>query len=145
MNFRRARLADLDGVLAIEGSWKTTPHWTRRQFEAEVYGPASLFLVAEDDKGLAGYAVVWNVPPEAQLLNIAVAPARARKGVARELLQALSILARGMGCVVMTLDVSERNAPARALYAKLGFRVVGRRPKFYNDGSDAVLMDLSLG
>lgn len=144
MNFRRARPADLDGVLAIEGAWPTTPHWTRRQFEAEVYGPGSLFLVAEDAEGLAGYAVVWKVPPEAQLLDIAVAPARARRGVARELLQAVSIMARGLGCVVMTLEVSERNAAARALYEKVGFRVVGRRPKFYNDGSDAVLMDLSL-
>ncbi len=145
MNFRRALPADLDAVLAIEGSWTTTPHWTRRQFEAEVRGPGSLFLVAEDGGGIAGYGVLWKVPPEAQLLNLAVDRKRARKGVGRELLQALSIMAKGGGCAVMTLEVSARNAPALTLYEKTGFRVVGRRPKFYNDGSDAVLMDLSLG
>lgn len=144
MNFRRARPADLDVVLAIEGAWPTTPHWTRRQFEAELQGPGSIFLVAEDAAGIAGYGVIWRVPPEAQLLNLAVSPKRIRKGAGRELLQALSILAHGTGCSVMTLEVSERNAPARALYEKAGFRVVGRRPKFYNDGSDAVLMDLHL-
>jgi ribosomal protein S18 acetylase RimI-like enzyme len=40
--------------------------------------------------------------------------------------------------------VSDKNAGARAFYEALGLRVVGRRPKFYNDGSDAVLMDLIL-
>jgi ribosomal protein S18 acetylase RimI-like enzyme len=44
----------------------------------------------------------------------------------------------------MTLEVSAANAPAQALYLSEGFAVVGRRPKFYNDGSDAVLMDADL-
>lgn len=144
MKIRNVRASDLDRILAIEDAWKTTPHWSRRQFQAELENPSSLFLIAEDDSGVAGYGVLWTVPPEAQLLNLAVAPERARRGVARTLLQALTIMARGWGCVIMTLEVSSRNLPAQALYESVGLRVVGRRAKFYNDGADAILMDLHL-
>jgi [ribosomal protein S18]-alanine N-acetyltransferase len=144
MGIRRARLADLDAVLTIENSWKTTPHWSHRQFQAEIENPASLFLVSDGEKGVEGYGVLWVVPPEGQLLDLAVAPARARRGVARALLQAMTIMARGWGCMAVTLEVSAENKPAQALYESAGFRVVGRRAKFYNDGSDALLMDLHL-
>lgn len=144
MNVRTARSADLEAVLAIEGSYKTTPGWNRKQFQAELVNPNSLFLVAEDDYGVGGYGVAWIVPPEAQLLTIAVSPARKRRGLGKKMLQALSIMARGWGCMIMTLEVSSFNFAAQKLYEGFGFRVVGKRAKFYNDGSDALLMDLPL-
>lgn len=42
----------------------------------------------------------------------------------------------------MLLEVSERNEPALALYTKLGFVTDGMRPKYYADGSAAILMCL---
>ena len=44
----------------------------------------------------------------------------------------------------MTLEVSAENAAALGLYRSAGFAAVGRRKKFYADGSDAVLMDAIL-
>jgi ribosomal-protein-alanine N-acetyltransferase len=38
------------------------------------------------------------------------------------------------------LEVRASNQPARALYARAGFVVDGRRPRYYPDGEDAVLM-----
>ena len=81
---------------------------------------------------------------ETQLCTISVRPEAARKGLGRALLAAIMKEARAAGCVQLTLEVSERNIPALALYRRAGGRVVGRRPKFYNDGSDALLMDLPL-
>ena len=41
----------------------------------------------------------------------------------------------------LTLEVREGNAPAIALYEKLGFREVGRRKNYYPERKeDAVLM-----
>ena len=131
MSVRRALPADLDVVLAIEGQWSTTPHWTRKHFESELDDPNSIFHVAE-----GGFLVARKYPHEIQLLDVAVA--QARRGVGRALLKELMTRGRPI-----TLEVSSQNPGAQAFYEALGFRVVGRRTKFYTDGSDAVLMDLS--
>lgn len=143
LQLRPAIEEDLDSILAIESAWETTPHWTRAQFAAELAAERSLFLAA-DNGAVSGYAVAWVVGTEAQVLSLAVHPACARKGAGRALLSALLEGARARGCSAATLEVSERNAPARRLYETEGFRETGRRPGFYPDGSDAVLMDKAL-
>ena len=41
----------------------------------------------------------------------------------------------------LTLEVRASNAPAQALYEKLGFREVGRRPRYYqNPKEDALIL-----
>jgi [ribosomal protein S18]-alanine N-acetyltransferase len=40
------------------------------------------------------------------------------------------------------LEVHAQNSSALALYSNLGFQEVGRRPKYYRDGGDAVLLTL---
>jgi ribosomal-protein-alanine N-acetyltransferase len=44
------------------------------------------------------------------------------------------------GAAAMFLEVSDRNLPARALYAAAGFAEVGRRRRYYADGSDALVL-----
>ena len=144
---RPAQAADLDAVVEIEAAWPTSPHWSRRQFEAELAergAKRSIFLVAESDLVVAGHAVAWLVEEEAQILTLAVHRALARAGVGRLLLRALLDAARAAGCRKATLEVSEANVAARSLYEASGFAVVGRRPGFYEDGSDALLMDKPL-
>jgi ribosomal-protein-alanine acetyltransferase len=141
---RAAQRDDLEAVLAIEKSWPTTAGWTRAQFESELENPRSRFVVAEEEGRLAGYAVFWSVPPEAQILDIAVAPDSARRGLGRFLLDVILAHARRLGLKKATLEVRAGNEAALALYRAAGFSVVGRRPRFYPDGEDAVLMDLGL-
>jgi len=44
---------------------------------------------------------------------------------------------------LVTLEVRVSNVPAQALYRKLGFRVVGRRFRYYDDtDEDALIMTL---
>ena len=40
------------------------------------------------------------------------------------------------------LEVSSSNMPALNLYSRLGFKKVGIRKKYYQDGMDAILMTL---
>ncbi|HAH06211.1 MAG TPA: ribosomal-protein-alanine N-acetyltransferase [Elusimicrobia bacterium] len=138
---RRAAAADLDAVLAIEGSWKTTPHWSRRQFEAELKSPRSIFVVAEADLAVLAYAAAWVVVDEAQVLSVAVHPGALRRGLARKTLNGLLDEALKSGCRKATLEVSETNEGARRLYESMGFAAVGKRPGFYPDGTAAILMD----
>ncbi|MFC7096707.1 GNAT family N-acetyltransferase [Halobaculum marinum] len=68
--------------------------------------------------------------------ELVVHPARRREGRATALFDRL--FERTTGPV--TLLVAADNDPARRLYADLGFHRVERRPGFYDDGTDALLL-----
>lgn len=46
-----------------------------------------------------------------------------------------------MNTSVVLLEVRASNHAAIHLYEKEGFEIVGSRPRFYNDGEDAILMN----
>src|SRR5437868_4881678 len=94
---RKAAERDLDEIAAIEGAWATTAHWTRALFEAELSAPRSLFCVSERSGRILGFACMRLTIPEAELLDIAVAPEAARQGVGRLLLEHLHREARVAG------------------------------------------------
>lgn len=141
---RPARSEDLDALAEIEASQPSSAGWTKTQFAAELTRENALVLVAELMGRPVGLLAAWFVGPEAQLFTVTVHPSSMGSGVGSVLLLELAAAARTRGCTKVTLEVSERNTRALALYARLSGRVVGRRPKFYNDGSDALLMDLPL-
>lgn len=141
---RRARPEDLDAMAAIEAAQPTSAGWTKTQFAAELDRENALVLFCELGGRPAGHLAAWFVGAEAQLFTVTVDPGQARRGVGSALMEELKVAARARGCAKITLELSERNTTAMVLYAREGGRVVGRRPKFYNDGADALLMDLPL-
>jgi ribosomal-protein-alanine N-acetyltransferase len=140
---RPALPADLDAVCAIAQSAPFSARWSRAQYEEELGSGRGLFAVLADSC-VRGYFVLRRVPPEAQLVDLAVRPQDRGRGLGRALLDRVAATARAWGCAKITLEVSAANEPALRLYSRAGFQVVGRRPKFYNDRSDAILMDLLL-
>ncbi len=115
--------------------------WSMEAYAAETARPDALFLVADDGRA-RGYALARLSGERAELLDFAVEADG--RGIGRALWTALTAGALRRGARVLSFEVSERNARARAFYARAGARVVGRRSKFYNDGSDALLMDVAL-
>jgi [ribosomal protein S18]-alanine N-acetyltransferase len=92
-----------------------------------------------------GYALAWWVVDELQLLGLATLPAARRQGVARRLLSELVADARAAGARRVTLEVARGNAPARALYASLGFSEFNVRKAYYRaSGDDALELELEL-
>jgi ribosomal-protein-alanine N-acetyltransferase len=81
---------------------------------------------------------------EAEILTLAVAPEARRTGLGRALLDAACEAARAAGAVRLFLEVSATNQAARALYDAAGFQQIGRRRRYYADGSDALTMSLTL-
>jgi ribosomal-protein-alanine N-acetyltransferase len=81
---------------------------------------------------------------EAEVLTLAVAPPRRRQGIAAALLRAALAGARARGARAMLLEVSVNNAAARTLYAQAGFVEMGRRPRYYADGADALILRAEL-
>jgi [ribosomal protein S18]-alanine N-acetyltransferase len=79
---------------------------------------------------VVGFIVTRSVGDrEREVLNIAVHPDFRRLGIGTELLR--SELVRSPGAHF--LEVRESNTPARELYRRLGFEVVGSRPGYYDD------------
>lgn len=92
-----------------------------------------------------GYVGLVMVPYESDITNITVSGACRRQGIATALLEELFCRCPEKGVTVIHLEVRESNAPARALYEKLGFLVDGRRKNYYTDpAEDAILMTKTL-
>lgn len=101
---------------------------------------------ASDPGGIAAYCAFRVIADEMELLSLAVRPQWRRQGLGRWLARrALTLAARG-GAGTAFLEVRSGNAPARQLYASLGFGEAGRRPRYYkNPVEDAVILERALG
>jgi ribosomal-protein-alanine N-acetyltransferase len=108
------------------------------------------FVVAEIGEKLLGFAVGKVILSAAgdgtgELESVAVDETARRRGVGRSLCEAVVDWSRGQGAAEIELEVRAGSAGAIALYAGLGFVVVGRRGGYYRDpDEDAVLMQLKL-
>ena len=84
--------------------------------------------------------IVWRtIADEAEIITIGVAPEMRRSGIAESMILLMEQELKKQNVVNIFLEVSEVNCPAKKLYEKLGFNVVGKRPKYY-DGTDAIIM-----
>ena len=93
--------------------------------------PRPSFIVAEDGEGnVLGYAGLHAILDEGYIDNVAVEPDARRHGVASALLDVFCRFGQAH-LSFLTLEVRASNAPAIALYEKLGFREVGRRKNYY--------------
>jgi ribosomal-protein-alanine acetyltransferase len=141
---RAARDDDVAAVTALEGELFGRDAWSASSVAEELTGPRRRAVVAELDGRLAGYAVGLLADDLVDLQRIAVAPAYQRRGVARTLLTHLQAKARGDGAVRMLLEVDEANAAALALYTRAGFHPIDRRPRYYQGGGDALVLQSPL-
>ncbi len=127
-------------VAAIEAQCFSDP-WSERVIASELENPLSLWLVALDGERVVGYIGAQSVPPEADVMNVAVAQAHRRRGIARRLLEALIAALSGAGITSLTLEVRVSNGPAICLYEGLGFSQVGCRKNYYsNPREDALIL-----
>lgn len=88
-----------------------------------------LWVVAKVGGEPAGVCLLAEVGEQdhMELVYLGVSAAHRGKGLARYLLQRGIALASQRECRLMTLAVDQRNAPARGLYASLGFRRFAQR------------------
>ena len=135
--------ADIDAVLAIE--YACFPRqWKREHFKAEIDSDCGVAVVAEEGGKIAGFLCLSVLFDEAEILDVAVDPARHRSGIGAHLLQWAFDEAIKLGARIIRLEVRATSAPAIALYERFGFRRCGLRKAYYENGIDAVLMDINL-
>ena len=135
------RLAQLHGTSFHRG-------WGESEFERMLAERNTLVQRLRLGRKIIGFAVSRMGADEAEILSIAIDAGHRGKGFSRNLLLTHlgHLAARGIRTIF--LEVEENNQPARRLYERAGFAVVGRRERYYRQGGEqlnALLMrrDLS--
>ncbi len=134
IRIRPAAPGDVPAIARIQAESPEGASWEPASYLEHVC------LVAEVETLTVGFVVTRRVAvDELEILNLAVAPAWRRRGVARALLRRVLEDRRGR----VFLEVRESNSAARSLYATAGFREIGVRQNYYHDPPEpAIVMGL---
>lgn len=111
--------------------------WSDGEFEQllaqdTVFGFAGL-EVGKGNAGPVGFVLARLAAGEAEILTIAVARSHRREGLGWLLMHAVLRELHAARAEALFLEVDETNAAAVALYRRLGFREVGKRPRYYQN------------
>lgn len=117
--------------------------WTKESLIESLERNDTRFLVCLENDVPVGYVGSYVGIDSLDITSVAVFPEYRRRGIAEMMLNELIAIAREFEKENIFLEVRESNAPAIALYKKLGFCVVGKRRGFYSlPREDALVMSL---
>ena len=115
--------------------------WSERSVASELENALALWLVALDGDTVAGYVGSQTVMDETDMMNVAVHPDYRRQGIGEKLVAELVAELKKLDSHALMLEVRASNAPAIALYEKMGFQQVGLRKNYYrNPKEDALIL-----
>lgn len=114
--------------------------WSEKSVASELDNPLSLWLIAEADGEVAGYVGSQTVLDSADMMNLAVSQDFRRQGIGERLVNCLTDALKEKGVKTLLLEVRISNEPAKQLYQKLGFEIVGKRPRYYEKPREDALI-----
>lgn len=131
--------ADIEAVAAIEGTSFSDP-WPIESFRTElIYNQLASYYVARLNRNIIAYIGAWIILDEVHITTLAVEKKYRRQGIASLLLETLFTRVQKLGARCLTLEVRPSNKAARNFYEKYGFKIYGRRKRYYGD-EDALIM-----
>lgn len=134
---RRVHSSDLSELLEIEAeAFPKSQYDLRELWSLRVRYPKT-FLVAVGDQ-IDGYIVF---SPDGHVISMAVRAAHRRRGIGTRLVHETAARCAGKS---LRLEVRASNVAAQKFYKRLGFRTLGRRDRYYQDGEDALFMERSV-
>lgn len=138
---RSGLAADLPRLVAIENGAFAGDRLSRRALARHLRSPTAALLVATalPDRVVAYALLLFRANARrARLYSLAVDPEARGLGLARSLVAAAEAEALRRGAAALTLEVRVDNEAAIRLYEALGYRGLGRRSDYYEDGADAL-------
>ena len=128
-------------MAALHARCFTSPRpWKAEEFASFLADPLCFALVESD-----GFLIGRAVADEAEILTLAVDPARWRNGIGGRLVQGFLAEAAQRQAVLAFLEVSANNQPAISLYLQAGFEENGRRAGYYADPNGTRVDALAFG
>lgn len=141
---RPATVDDLPAIAAIEAEVFVDP-WASHLYLQEIGQPLRYQRIVATDTGfvVAYLFAVWQFD-EMHILKVATHPIYAGRQIASALLAVARdevANCRGRG---LLLEVRPSNHRAIRLYHRIGYHTIGRRPGYYVNGEDALVMQFEL-
>ncbi len=131
MRVREGTISDAHTIYEI-GTECFSDAWREETVAVDIEKPHSLYLVAEGGSGILGYACLWLVEDELQLVNIGVRKEERRNGIASALMEKTEEEAVLRKASLIYLEVRVSNVAAQELYRKFGFKVQAIRKGVYS-------------
>ncbi len=130
--------AHAKAMAAIHAAAFPDDPWDAESIATLLAQPGVVGLI--DPRG--GILILRVAADEAEILTIGVTARR--RGLGTALMRAAIEKAKTMGAAVLHLEAAAGNIAAQEFYKSLGFAAAGRRPNYYANGDDAVLLSLPL-
>ena len=140
ITFRPMTAMDLVTVHALEKASYADDPWSLAQFKEELAGKDRMYLVAEKDKKVIGFAGVMHRGDTCDVLTLTVDNNLRRQGIGREMLRRLIDWSRNQKVPAMMLEVRAGNDEATPLYTSFGFVAISKRHNYYGPGVTAIVM-----
>lgn len=134
MSIRPASSADTDHIAALEKAAAFHP-WSASSIASALASPVSVAFVHPD-----AYVLATAVVDEGEILTVGVHPRARRRGLGRQMMEAVASEWGNRGVTQGFLEVRHDNTAARALYAALSWEEIGMRKDYYGSGAHAVLL-----
>ena len=139
---------DLPQVIAIDRRSFALP-WPESSYRFEMLENLSSFLkvadvmLPDESRLIVGVVVVWMILDEAHIATLAVDPNYRGQRIATRLMVSVMREIIRQQARLATLEVREHNTTAQRLYQKFGYKIVGRRSRYYKDNQeDALIMTI---
>ncbi len=100
-------------------------------------------FLAKDDNRVIGYATLDKEKDKWNFINLAVRHGCRRRGIGEKLIEeALRYIRKiEIGTATISLTCATQNIVAQTVYKRSNFEIVEMKPEYYEDGSDAFVME----
>ena len=133
-----AALAEIEALQPLAAGWK------KEGFESEILQACAQIYCFFKDHQIVGFLALRSAGGFAEILNVAVAPAKTKQGIASSLLSHALACLKEQNVTQVSLEVAKDNQAAVALYQKAGLVIWGERKDFYGPAKHAFIMGKNL-
>lgn len=146
MQFRPATAADLDALNQLERDCFDSDRISPRSMRRFLKRNSPIFRLAQRDGEILGYGLLLchKGTSLARLYSLAVSPRAQGQGLGRQLMAQLEQAAEAAERRFIRLEVRTDNAAAIHLYQSQGYKIIGKRAGYYEDGGDALRLEKRL-
>ncbi|MFN2215413.1 MAG: GNAT family N-acetyltransferase [Anaerolineales bacterium] len=137
---KKATIFDLKGLQRLEKLCFTKDAWPFFDLVAVLTFPGVIRLKATRSNQMVGFIAgdIRNADSLAWIATLAVDPAFQNQGIGFSLLQECE---KQLLTPQIRLCLRPENSPAFNLYSKAGYKTIDRWKGYYNDKSDAIVME----
>lgn len=141
MNIREATLYDVPCMQYINQVCLTENYPIAFWVKGIVGSPKASFVAVNESGLIVGYILTEVLQNNAHICSFAIYPKYRSLGIGKQLIETcIQSCFQNYKIEHVSLNVRVQNDIALNLYKKVGFEIITRTPKYYNNGEDAYLM-----